>query len=39
MIRFALRILLAASFTLAAAPLFAQEPGVDENDKSPSPVR
>lgn len=38
MIRFALRLLLAASFALAAVPVFAQTPGVDENDCKPSPL-
>ena len=36
MIRFTLRTLLAASFALAAVPVFAQEPGKDDNDCKPS---
>jgi OOP family OmpA-OmpF porin len=36
MIRFALRTLLAASFALIAIPLFAQEPGHDEEGCKPS---
>lgn len=36
MIRFTLRTLLVASCALAAVPVFAQEPGKDENDCKPS---
>ncbi len=38
MIRFAFRICIAASFALVAVPVFAQTPGVDENDCKPSPL-
>ncbi len=38
MIGFALRILRSASFALVAVPVFAQTPGVDENDCKPSPL-
>ena len=38
MIRFVLRLVLSASFALVAVPVFAQEPGVDENDCKPSPL-
>jgi OOP family OmpA-OmpF porin len=38
MIRFAFRALLAALFTTIAIPVFAQEPGVDDNDCKPSPL-
>ena len=38
MIRLAFRIVIAASFALVAVPVFAQTPGVDENDCKPSPL-
>ena len=38
MIRLAFRIFIAASFALVALPVFAQTPGVDENDCKPSPL-
>lgn len=38
MIRFALRTLLATLFATIAVPVFAQTPGVDENDCKPSPL-
>jgi len=38
MIRFALRVFLSVSLALVAAPVFAQTPGVDENDCKPSPL-
>src|SRR5215213_4561081 len=38
MIRFTVRFVFAASFALLAVPVFAQTPGVDENDCKPSPL-
>ena len=38
MIRFTVRVALIVSFAFAAAPVFAQTPGVDENDCKPSPL-
>jgi OmpA-OmpF porin, OOP family len=38
MIRFAPRAIAVAAFVFAASPVFAQTPGVDENDCKPSPL-